>query len=986
MALSDEGLTFLAKYCDASGFLKARLAERREELRQLAARPTGGEHVIRASDIGRARDPEDKAGENAAIDAADAAAAKLGAKLEATGRGGDQQLAPGRKTQHLTEILLRDEDGLNAKQITDKIATVDRATRELAARQIDSGMTQPEKNAIADARQKVAHAKAAVVYVETQMAQLQLATPGSSPRDGKNRAIAALADEVGQYSLSHYASRHGPQTTIDEHVARVATGFAPDDARPVPGTRTVLSRDWVDAGGTPVKGEYVTVPDVREMGPHGVGAASRIGSAEEGLFMVEDALSDAHAARSGGEVGDNAKLVKLAKNPATGPVVGDAVELEKVGTDYVDDAGTPLSSPKQLRSTAQLQADKEKQLGRPLTPAEATAAANATKSDLVKQQIIDSRAKSVMIDREVRSSKVVMVADPDGGFRTVTAFPEKSVAAEFGVAPQRQTRLDNSTPPAAPGPDPMIALTQAAQDAETLATTARSEADNARKAAEDSVADGFAAVMADPAHVAELSALQQAARAEAAARSERDAAAAALLRGQQVKTELEDRKTEAESRLSAATTAVGPAKLAHDTTPGDRALEIAWRAATEEEETAKADLATLQSRLDRVTTLVDEMGEANKTATTALDEATRAAGAAADAARKAGASAEHVTAAAATGAAMQAAVAACDAKLSELRTLAAKADFARNRLDEAREAADPAASDASDTNVAAMRAERGNTLKDALARGDGDFEAAKQAWLDEVASVEKMFADDADLREETLARLKEAEEEAAARMAARVDALAQAAVAQSALSPGDDGAAAQTAVDTARAELEKAREALKSSRRDLRTNEALVRAQKLLDAAAVGVARARAEAVAAEVRAAKAEADGAPDAVALRQAATLRRAEEDLAEAQYEDHRAREDLHDAKTALRLVQLDNARLNGRILAAEDEVARSPVPKTREMARLEDVTLPALRQRKQASDGQLAAARTGYDDAIRQNRDAVERVKRCEEAVVAAMPAN
>jgi hypothetical protein len=87
-----------------------------------------------------------------------------------------------------------------------------------------------------------------------------------------------------------------------------------------------------------------------------------------------------------------------------------------------------------------------------------------------------------------------------------------------------------------------------------------------------------------------------------------------------------------------------------------------------------------------------------------------------------------------------------------------------------------------------------------------------------------------------------------------------------------------------------------------------------------------------------------------------------------------------------VQLDNARLNGRILAAEDEVARSPVPKTREMARLEDVTLPALRQRKQASDGQLAAARTGYDDAIRQNRDAVERVKRCEEAVVAAMPAN
>ena len=122
--------------------------------------------------------------------------------------------------------------------------------------------------------------------------------------------------------------------------------------------------------------------------------------------------------------------------------------------------------------------------------------------------------------------------------------------------------------------------------------------------------------------------------------AERDAAAAALLRGQQVKTELEDRKTEAESRLSAATTAVGPAKLAHDTTPGDRALEIAWRAATEEEETAKADLATLQSRLDRVTTLVDEMGEANKTATTALDEATRAAGAAADAARKAGASAE----------------------------------------------------------------------------------------------------------------------------------------------------------------------------------------------------------------------------------------------------------------------------------------------------------------------------------------------------------
>lgn len=985
MALSDEGLSFLAKYCDASGFLKARLAERREELKQLAARPAGGDHLVRASGIGRATDPANDAGDNAAIDAANAVAATLGAKLEETGRGGDPTFAPDRKKKHLTEILLRDEDGLNAKQITDRIATVDRATRELAAKQIDPGMTQPEKDAIADARQKVAHAKAAVVYVETQMAQLQLATPGSSPRDGKNRAIAALAEEVGQHSISHYASRHGPQTEIDEHVARVATGFAPDDARPVPGTRTVASRDWVDASGATVTGENVTVPDVREMGPHGVGAASRIGSAEEGLFMVEDALSDAHVARSEGAVGDNAKLVKVAKNPATGPVVGDAVELQKVGNTYVDDAGHQLPSLKQLRSTAQLRAEKEKQVGRPLTLTEENAVIGATKSDLQMQQVIDSRAKSVMIDREVRSSKVVLVADADGGFRTVTAFPDKSVAAEFGVAPQRQTRLDNSTPPVAPGPDPMIALTQAALDAETLATAARSEADDARKVAEDSVADGFAAVMADADHVAELSAVQQAARAEAAARTERDAAAAALARAEQIKTELEGRKTEAESRVSAATTAVGPAKLAHDTTPGDRGLELAWRAATEEEATAKADLATLQARLDRVTTLVDEMVKEDAAATVALDDATKAAGAAADAARQAGASAEHVKAAADTGAAMQAAVAAWDAKLSEVRTLAAKADFARNQLDEAREAADPAASDASDTNVAAMRAERGNTLKDALAKGEADFEAAKQAWLDEVASVEKMFADDAERREETLARLKEAEEEAATRLAARVDALAQAAVAQSALSPGDDAGAAQTAVDTARAELEKARGALKANRRDLRTNEALLRAQEALDAAAVGVARARAEAVAAEVRAAKAEADGAADAVSLRQAATLRRAEEDLAEAQYEDHRAREDLHDAKTALRLVQLDNARLNGRILAAEDEVAKSPVPKTREVARLEDVTLPALRERKLASDGQLAAARTAHDDAIRQNRDAVSRLKLCEEAVVAAMQA-
>ncbi|MDK3072211.1 hypothetical protein QO034_03735 [Sedimentitalea sp. JM2-8] len=996
MPIDDIQRNFLKTFITDREFIQARIDERKTERKDVAARKgddSGQAHLKKASD--------DHSG--------------LEAMLKRTGRADDPTSAKStaqRKTEHLTDIFLRDEDGLNGKKILNTIAPVTREQIALAKLDIEAAMPDPRKAEIRAAKDAVARAKFAAGYVQERLMSFRGSNQagGQDYRSAKNAALERLSAEAGEQHLSHYASRHGPQTALDEHAARIATGFAPDDPRPAGvGQQTVQTRNWVGDDGTVHGPETVTVPDVRELGPHAVGNASRTGTPEAGLYMVEDALSDAHAARSDGSARDGDKFVKTTKNAPDGAIVGDAVALKKVGDEYQDEHGVRLPGAKGLQTAEQLtpekiaSAEKRKRnaakqaMGNAawnaLNPAQqlatgtldatelaaaVLAAQNAEKSDADKAEIIEKRAKAVMIDREVRSSKVILVAEPDGGFRTITAFPDASVEVskfENETGAQRHAAPSNE----------VQAIRQAAREAATTAERATKARDDKAAEVQDSLADSFDAITARPALQTEYKSFFHGAESHAQAVADKAKSADVLAKATQLETKLAADLASMQADLATARTAATQATAARGPKTGanwkNQDLRIAEGQAKQRVADAETAVTALQARLDAATQRKADVKKIDDENVTAL------AGAVADRDKRR-------QAAIANGgddgeldriAAAAAALTTRQADLEKLNTEQAAAtaasklatDLSIQKNDEMH----AGASAPTDANVASERAERADSLRAALAQGPAELEKVKKAWIAEIETVALMFADDADRRKANLDELKDDIDTASEQLDLRKAALEDAERRRDAEEPGtpervkaeEDVAAAEAAARQA----ETRHKLLRGRERDAQSRDAW---QERQDGQSIALAKARVETTAAETLAEDAEASGAaPEAVAAAKAlAARRRAEEAVAEKRQAMTVAIGEHRDLRKSRRMMELEKARLDQRVQDAKDRIAGAAPPLSPEIEKLRDETLPQL----EARCTRVANMASG---AIRAEREAKTIERKAVEALMGAKAA-
>ncbi|MCA0870700.1 hypothetical protein LCL97_07690 [Seohaeicola saemankumensis] len=876
MPLTEDQRAFVTTYILTREFDEARRKERQDELDALAKGKVGGDH------------------------------SELEAMLARTGRTEDPN-DPGKraekKEQHLREVLLLDEDGLNINQVVDAIAPPpDRATRDLAKTEITDATSTRDKAAIELARERVeAHKVAARAAQEAAAAELEVLVAAEElargpGRDARNAAMHELAHRHGQRSLSHYATRHGAHTTDDEQVRRVATGYAPDNAPPVGAGPLAATTD---------SGETVSLPDVTQRGPNAVGSASRWASAEAQILAVEQLLAEAQQARARGEIDEDTKLKQTTLIDPGDEAIGHSAKLTPSApgsTTYVFPGTTT-----QVPSPARL--DK--------TPAQlASLADTPTKSDVIRK-----RAEAVTIERNVRGATTILQAMPDGSFRTVTAYPDESVTTAELLDETRNAALSN---------DPndvqarqlvlagaaLTAATQQVADATNAATAAAAERDTRKQAAMDAIRASIEALPTVPegwdstAHDA-LLALQRAVQKHTPAKQQIEAL-------EDSEADLLAAKATIDAEVNAATANVANLTAIRNTAqaqsqPGamtglsnaDKALRRnAYYAAERnltEAQTALDWVEDVQAALEAqyrsfVQAMPKAIAEEDKLKQ-AADFAFQAAVAATDepTARDIRDKAEANTRAMSAYAEAQQAAKDADVAVNEARRVRA---LAQESVDQKTEQA-PITDDA----VTAERDARKDELQQALAAGGDAFAEKKQQWLDEIDAVAKMMEDDAIDRAARVQKI-DAERDVArdAQDAAR-KALDTAVAALDEF--GDDTSSegfkqAVLRVD----ELTRARDAAEATFKRIRGQyqdfKEQARMQDREDETNIELARARAEAVATEAEVAQLTAAGTPIPEELAKRKALADATEAHRKAELDYYQSVDAARQAKAALRVV--------------------------------------------------------------------------------------
>lgn len=879
----------------------------------------------------------DRPGKIATPAGLEAALAKVGRVADKTLDEGDRARAMSeRQEAHARDVLLRDQDGLNVNQIVNKLAPVTEDERKLARTRKDA--TNTAQHAQIDAAQaKMAKQRDMQLFVSQQMQARRDAemAGGSNGRDAINKAIADMATAVHENSISHHASRHGPQTAIEDHVVRIATDFAPDNPLPPtidpnnPAHFMTITTRGAFAGAPDAEPITAKVPIVQQLGPNAAGGASRSGSGLTALYMIEDALAKVHESRSYGAINAGDRYVIDSERRSDGSDVGEAAGLENVGTasnpSYRDAAGAQVPSAGRL--------------------------ANASKTASQKEAVVKKRAEAVLIERHVKSSKVVVQAMPDGSFRTITAFPDARVAADaFG----KSNGLNTPETPKSLDDERASAQQAALAEAETYAAVSRDASGQAKEARKDELkakADAYHDALATVAGLVSggdatdrrLMAASVAAMELDYAESERKSTAAALDQATATLTTLQARLGVVKGNVQGLVNAVAAAETdyAAAADDGQRATRATtWQRASEALGAAQSEKAYLEGYIAECATL-------KQTLSTQKSDAEDAAAEAKEAFEKAFKAAAALAGADAAKAAIRAQRAVEQTRLDlaavekDLRILEDKARLAETLVEEIK-ARIEVATPPDPAEVEAERAARTNALADALAEGPEALEDARRDWAGEIDGVAEMFRDDAVGRAQSLAGLKDRFEQAKAAADATDKLLRQKEKALSRMpaDPAEPRAEAEAEVAGLKTKLSQQRAAsarLKSQVKAARVDD---QRQQKLDDASIAVARSVLDATVADVEAKKAAADGATD-----QAEKLARAEKA-----------------AKTeALRRAEHAEALAD----IAEREA--------RHQTRLQELSRNQTRQSLRALDDQLAAAgpdQTTWSDeakAIKQRRD-------------------
>jgi len=883
-----------------------------------------------------------------------AATAKAGLeeKLADTGRVLDTRLplddrasaSEDRREKHLQDILLRDEDGLNANQIVLKLAPVTEQEYKDARRE----PTDATDALVVDAaKAKLEKQRAMQRYVADEIIakrEAEETTNGHSKRMATNIAIADMASRVNQGSLAHHASRHGPATTIEQHITRIATGFAPDDPLP----STLLPTDVVPittrsdtAGGVTGDPVNANVPKVGVAGPHYATGASRTGSGEAALYMIEDALAQIHESSMYNQAnsGDTFVVKTLAR---TGDVsVGEAAMLEKNSGGQtlsapVSGAQTPLSSRNAFHNT--------------LNTGTATA----------KNAEIKARAEAILIQRDIKQSRIIIETLPDGSFRTITAFPDANVTADSF---EKNNAAENLATQRA------TAQADALNAAQTAATDARAASDAAilnrsgelatKQAEYDAAKDEIHQLATQDPGGLQLLALAVATRTLAAEEAELKSITDSIVSVETHRAAADTAMTDTNALLAGLKTDLGTKKLAYETAADDptkQSTAEAYQKALEALALAENKIATQEKLRDVCDEHLGKLRPQVTPQTQRRDEAKAKFDAAFDAARD---ETDEPTANKAVQAEKtRGEKSAAFAEITkELKILADKASLAESLVQEVKDQ-QALSTTPTDTEVANERTERKDALRTALDSSPDALDAAKAQWSAEIDGVEAMFEDDAEFRAETLVRLQSRRDAANDKLntlhkdlqkrkaeAAKTDPSDQPAVTKAA----DDIAALETQLNSARAANEKLKSQLKSARVDDQR-------QKKLDDANIALARSVMEASATAVAAEKAEAEDTSDKVALRAAATKAAAQETMRQAERDRLGALIDLRDARNRERLARLSAAKTENTLTTMRSEVSSAPTPLSDDMQKLRDKTIPKFEAVKVTADNLVTIAET------------------------------
>jgi hypothetical protein len=192
-----------------------------------------------------------------------------------------------------------------------------------------------------------------------------------------------LTKADGELWLAHFMSRHGPRTTADDHINRVATGVPADKRDHKAPTAAVKTKD----------GKPATITLTDKVGTDPSQASSHIASGAAAAFMLEDALSRAWQQRAQGLADDDIQ---------TGPIKGEDgvlrgrfAEPGGLGEGYAIDETEPKLKP----------------------------------GDTLDEPTAKDRASKVTRTEGIDTAKVILNREEDPekfrGFDPVTMFPMK---------------------------------------------------------------------------------------------------------------------------------------------------------------------------------------------------------------------------------------------------------------------------------------------------------------------------------------------------------------------------------------------------------------------------------------------------------------------------------------------------------------------------------------------------------------------------------
>lgn len=935
---------------------------------------------------GMARIREDAANTSEVGKVADGLADTLEAKLARVGRvrdktadAGDQvRIQQERREEHLRDILLRDEDGLNANQIVLELAPVSKEEFELARKPIPKSTVDPDYARIKEAHEKVDKQRAMQMYVGDELLARRAALmPASDRRAATNKAIADLAGLHNANSLSHHASRHGPQTTIEQHVIRVATGFAPDD--PLPGGLTATAVNTRAggpiSGGAASQSMAVDIPDVVGVGPHYASGASRSASGETALYMLEDALAKVHESQSYGQ---------------TTPGQTYAVRTLKREGDVV------------VGESAELEAQKHPSTGQVLGYRDSTGASNLPGKNPTSgavgaafQAIAKRRAEAVLVDREVKSTRVAVEAMPDGSFRTITAFPDSGVTADSYGLSTGSSEADVTAKPLAAerAAAQQAAIDQAKQyenRAKAEAADDRAAKDAAKATKEAEYRDALTkmvSIFTTHEHGKLLQDAGIAARNLDKARSELAAIEEAIEKTTETRDKTVATIEEQIHRLPGLRTTLDAERKAYEAAATDsdkRARAEAYQKATDQLHEAEAILNAMRQARKECDTFHLDLAKDQAEAAAELAVRQKAA----DTARTAAVEAAGETdtrAAIDAQKACDAASAAFDKIRKELRILDDKAALATALVEEL-EAQRELGAQPTDDEVQKERDDRKAALVLALAKSSEALAKAKAEWSSEIDAVQAMFDEDNVIRENSLKGLIERREKAHAALMSKIEDVEQAEALLAGMKESDDPQSyklTQEKLAALKEEMEDKRARNRALKSRVKSDRQVVARQKESDAANLAMARAALETLAAEAEAEQAERDDAPDKVAKLKAAAVRKAEEKLKTLQRDHLAAKTDVQDARNAERLANFVLARTEANLAGLKDQLAKDikgldPDPETWRAThpaayQLMKVTVPAIEAKKANEADNLKTAADRLTAAIKVRDDLLQEVR-------------